>query len=858
MSEHPGYFGGSTVRDGMVRRLQAKTFKEFLEQCVNVPVHIPLTRKEFLAHPEKNTLKDGPWISPCAYDYEVEGKRGNAHATQTVLICIDIDGGRFAADFDRNKDTLHQHLHGLNFACWRTASYTPQDPHLRLLVEVEPCDPALIARFVYTLTVCLGAPPDFKGVVESSTVSQPAYRPVKFKDEPFDAVIASRTDGRPMRESDLISPAQELDELIGEVRYGTGHVNTESLGLNSLPLQNVSLEDVREALDAIDPDCEYKPWLKVCAALRHQFYTEEEARLAFEMFDEWSSRGSKYRGRAETLAKWRSFKPYAEGRVPVTVRTLFQMAIEAGWSSHKVATRQRSVVDEWIAACADSDQLMQEGPERIVALPFRNEVVEEDLVMVLQARIKEVGGRKLEKRVIYREMSKARRRSRAEKQEKLANEPPAWLRPICYVSSINCFHNFGNGMQMSNEAFNNTYSPEMMPADGAEMPPNGRPLTSASDFARNIVRIPIVDDVLYCPLHQGEDPFFKIDGRSYLNLYNPMTVPIATPDHAEEAGELFEQLMAVLVAEPQYQQTLIDYISVPVKWPGRKVPWSPLLQSGEGVGKNYLGNVIGGVLGPPNVRIVDASIICDKWNDFHTQGCVTAIINELHIPGERRERITNAIKPLITDLVISIQEKYRSARNIPNYVNYLVFTNYRDALHLKGSDRRWFVLFSPYQTKAQIMELTASGFFVKLRPLLNEWSGALRYWLLHREISKDFPFDGPPPITRYRQMVIDDSTNPLQEAIETILEHNSDPMVQDDVISYWHLTKALPPELQRQHARVSHYLQALGYEKYRNRPYLNGTRSDVWVRPDKFIQGIGDPVDMLMWRGSAAGSIVDI
>jgi hypothetical protein len=318
------------------------------------------------------------------------------------------------------------------------------------------------------------------------------------------------------------------------------------------------------------------------------------------------------------------------------------------------------------------------------------------------------------------------------------------------------------------------------------------------------------------------------------------------------------RLTGAIIAEEEYRRVFLDYLTVMVKWPGLKIPWAPLIQSGEGAGKNYLGNIFEGVLGAPNVRIVDASVICDGWNDFHTQGCVTCIINELHIPGERRERITNAIKPLITDRTIAIKEKYRSARNIPNFVNYIVFTNYRDAIHLKPSDRRWFVLFSRLQTKQQIAALTATGIFKDLEPLLGDLSGSLRWWFLHREIAADFPFNGPPPVTKYRQMVIDDSTNPLQDVVESMVLHDNNPMVQEDVISYWHLCKALPPEYRTQQDRVPHYLHALGYEKVDGLQYSNGTRSDVWIHPDHFVPGIANPLEMLKWRGEAAGRVIDI
>ena len=66
MSEHPGFFGGGTVRDGLVRRLPSTDFANLVQTTINVPVRFAMTRKEFLAHPEKNSLKDSSWLSPCA------------------------------------------------------------------------------------------------------------------------------------------------------------------------------------------------------------------------------------------------------------------------------------------------------------------------------------------------------------------------------------------------------------------------------------------------------------------------------------------------------------------------------------------------------------------------------------------------------------------------------------------------------------------------------------------------------------------------------------------------------------------------------------------------------------------------
>lgn len=173
MSDHPGYFGGSTVRDGKVRRLQATCFKDFVHRYINAPAQLPYTRQEFLAHPDRDKLKDGPWVSPCAYPYQKEGQRGNQHASQLTQVCFDLDEGDFIKEIDRAPEGLRELIAPHNFALWRTAKYTPEVPRLKLVVEVEPSDPKLLRRYTRYLQRILGFPYEFRGKVETNTISQP-------------------------------------------------------------------------------------------------------------------------------------------------------------------------------------------------------------------------------------------------------------------------------------------------------------------------------------------------------------------------------------------------------------------------------------------------------------------------------------------------------------------------------------------------------------------------------------------------------------------------------------------------------------------------------------------------------------
>jgi len=86
-----------------------------------------------------------------------------------------------------------------------------------------------------------------------------------------------------------------------------------------------SQTEIRAYLDCIDPDCGYDDWRNIGMALHHEFAGSD---IGLELFDEWSSKGSKYGGYREIDSKWQSFANYSG--TPITIGTLIKVAIENG------------------------------------------------------------------------------------------------------------------------------------------------------------------------------------------------------------------------------------------------------------------------------------------------------------------------------------------------------------------------------------------------------------------------------------------------------------------------------------------------------------------------------------------------
>ena len=103
-----------------------------------------------------------------------------------------------------------------------------------------------------------------------------------------------------------------------------------------------ALDEIKDLLSHIPPDCGYDEWLNVLMALHF-----ETNGTGIDIADQWSSGGSKYKGRREIEAKWRSFKSGG-----VTGGTLAEIARRYGANLSKIA------IEHLLPPC-NSDDLQQ-------------------------------------------------------------------------------------------------------------------------------------------------------------------------------------------------------------------------------------------------------------------------------------------------------------------------------------------------------------------------------------------------------------------------------------------------------------------------------------------------------------------
>jgi hypothetical protein len=848
MSNKHTFYGGEANELGIVRALPLRTFREFVERKLLIACTLNTTRDQYSRLPRKQQqlVKRVPYVVPCCF-LASPSRRVDANATTFNLICLDLDvnektGATPASPYFNNPAVLMEMLAPFSFAAYTTASSTPEKPKMRIMVHADNLPKSLYRKAVKFIARCIGLT---EITTESFTVVQPMYLPTIFRgddEEMTHPLLCYDLDGVPVTQEYIETAFSDGEP--GETPRPHPHTqeNTEDLSGNALEylrttVEEITLEHAQEALEHVDPDVPYPDWLEMAAALRHQF-PGEQAEAAYELFDTWSMKGTKYAGSEDTRAKWDSLRPNPLNRAPVTIRTLLTKATQAGWQSSQMRDKCFSSTVRWIRdPNRTSGDLLSEGPGRILATPLVTQAEEEAMLNYVVSELRQRFGMKVTATTLRKDMKMLREKMTQASASNKKQLIPPWAKGLCYVASCNKFFRHSTGETFDPEAIDNTYSRKLLPkeedvmaaaANGKPIDPS-KPLMRPRDYLLNRVKVPAVYDFAYDPRFPN-DTFITLHSRPCVNLYVP-TYPEPEINEQEHAAELFLCHMHNLIREPSYRRVLMDFLAFLVQHPGRKIRWAVLLQGVEGCGKTFLAEAMRAVLGPSHVRAVDSNAIHGQWNEW-AYGAQLTTIEEIRVAGQSRHEVMNALKPLISNDVININQRHRDSRQVDNTTNYLLFTNHHDALVLSHGDRRYFVLKSGIQTKAQVMEL-GTDYFRNLFSMLQTHAGGLRAWFENWVIHPSFDSDGHAPRTTYMQQLLHDTAPDALLAVREAVFDNVHPLVSKDLVSSTVLQSILETRLNaRLMPSVQHLGSILREEGYvcKGRAEVRNGRHSLWVK----------------------------
>lgn len=320
-------------------------------------------------------------------------------------------------------------------------------------------------------------------------------------------------------------------------------------------------------------------------------------------------------------------------------------------------------------------------------------------------------------------------------------EPGPWVRPEeqpayfqgCYwVTSVGRILG-PNGRLMDQNKFNGAYGGKMFVMDDNGEKSTDEPWKVAT---RGILwRAPKVDHLRFLPRlpfgHQVTDEF----GQVGVNTYRP-------PLNRAVAGDVspFLAHVARLLPDERDRSILFAFLAQCVQRPGVKVGWSVLIQSMEGAGKTIFKTIMETALGSSYVHGPNARELGEGGGKFNgwMRNKLMMVVDEIRT-DEKRELI-EVMKPWITEYRIEMQNKGQDQDMADNPTNWLMFTNYRDAIPINDKSRRFTIFYSAIQTNADLEAAGMVGrYFSDLYDWLNGGGAAhVAHWLLNYPIPPEF------------------------------------------------------------------------------------------------------------------------
>lgn len=232
-----------------------------------------------------------------------------------------------------------------------------------------------------------------------------------------------------------------------------------------------------------------------------------------------------------------------------------------------------------------------------------------------------------------------------------------------------------------------------------------------------VLRAPRADTICFKP-DQPPGAVINDSGRLRVNTWWPADVRRIKGD----AAPFFAHLAKVL-PNPRDQQILLSYMAACVQHKGVKFPWAPVLQGVEGNGKTLFSACVAEAVGQHYTHWPHAEDLDSPFNGWIADKVFIAL-EELY-SQEHHAEVVEKLKTLITGgMGIQIQYKGVDQASMSICANFMVTTNYRNAIRKTPDNARRFALFfTAQQSWADIRRDGMDG----------DYFPRLYHWLKHQD-----------------------------------------------------------------------------------------------------------------------------
>jgi hypothetical protein len=412
---------------------------------------------------------------------------------------------------------------------------------------------------------------------------------------------------------------------------------------------------------------------------------------------------------------------------------------------------------------------------------------------------------------------------------------PEWAKPYCYVANGDYFFNTDNAQELTMMGFQAIY--------GRNMPVNdqGR-RENAAEKCLHFWEMPTVNRVGYRP---DQGAFYEWDGVAYANLYSPSSLPAIAPytDKGVAGIGAFQSMIFDMCGRRQSVfLNFLYWLAHNVQHPGVKIRWSPIIKGVHGDGKTLAASVLRAAMGYRNVSTTSNNNVSNQggFTDWAVRGAVN-VIEEIMLTGKPRHALYNAMKEFITNNITDINPKGGKPYQTFNTTNHWANTNHNDALPLEPTDRRWFVIFTPWSSLEEMMRycgVDAQGWKARTDAIdhaMRHCAGELRAWFLSVEIPATFDINGSALMTPEKKRMMASGVDDAESAAAAIIADGG-VGITDNVLSSSMLSTQLSYRANQdgfevpQKTSLNHMLTRMGYSKLEKQIKWNGRTHTIWLK----------------------------
>tara|TARA_R110002110_G_scaffold9580_4_gene47109 strand:- start:1644 stop:4103 length:2460 start_codon:yes stop_codon:yes gene_type:complete len=366
-------------------------------------------------------------------------------------------------------------------------------------------------------------------------------------------------------------------------------------------------------------------------------------------------------------------------------------------------------------------------------------------------------------------------------QEELVKQ---FLKNVIYIKRDNIWYDKTTGQEYSQKALQVTYGHIW----GGKI----------ADVLTNFVaykEAQLVEKTVYRPdlFRNIEDPIVKDEKELLqLNNYRPSEL-VATPPNTPEVKqhiENFKELIKKLTEkegtgidskgkEVKLYDYVLDHLAMPFQQRGNKTRSAVLMHSKEyQVGKGTVFSIIQEALGKDNCTVVSPTEAIDKAKGFLEHQLV--LIDEIKLDGDFKKKIStlNVMKPLMTNEFHRMRPLFKNWKDIYSTCSFMLFTNHKDALAVDINEARYTMIDVNKTREEMGGDEFFNLFWTPEGKLIEGVVGAVKWFLLNREISEKFNPKSVSLKTKFLEVMSKAGGHPLLNDIEPLYKERATPFYE--------------------------------------------------------------------------------